>query len=506
MNSTRLYLIFGYLFFFSFLFSGSIKLYSQIESPVFEVVTVDTSDHKPVLVWSVLSPADLDGYTIKRWLYDVPGFETNFHTIDTIENTIIMSYKDDENYIEEALPEQRSEIYFITAFKYTISDTLLSFSTVHQTMFLELQYNYCEASVSLIWNQYSGWQENFQKYQIWAKKNEEAYQLIGENDIVSDTVFIHENIEINSHYTYYIKALSDDNLESISNIADIETQTINLPDFLRSDSIIVQSKNQIDLFYEIDTDADIVSYDLFRFNSESLEYDSVASYLKNDVNIISFTDFDTNSREIQYYYLAAKDICNKYVFQSDTMNSIIIEASADHDIPRTNNIEWEDDTEDAQYTIYRQFEEQETVLNQTYENEYTDNIDDIYALQFSSNSTSGEFCYFIETESNDYLSRSETICVYQKEAVFLPNAFNPLSSDSENRQFKLKAAFVTNYQLIIYGTYGNVIFESKNPNEGWDGRLKDGSLAPRASYLYYLTYENAEGKIIKKKSSVALLY
>jgi gliding motility-associated-like protein len=122
------------------------------------------------------------------------------------------------------------------------------------------------------------------------------------------------------------------------------------------------------------------------------------------------------------------------------------------------------------------------------------------------NSTSGEFCYFIETESNDYLSRSETICVYQKEAGFLPNAFNPLSSDSENRQFKLKAAFVTNYQLIIYGTYGNVIFESKNPNEGWDGRLKDGSLAPRASYLYYLTYENAEGKIIKKKSSVALLY
>jgi hypothetical protein len=58
----------------------------------------------------------------------------------------------------------------------------------------------------------------------------------------------------------------------------------------------------------------------------------------------------------------------------------------------------------------------------------------------------------------------------------------------------------------VYGTFGDIIFKTTNPNIGWDGNLPNGKLAKRAAYLYYLSYSNSSGKRIIKKDFVSLVY
>ena len=102
----QIFLLFAFILFFKFSVDSQ-----TFERPVLEVVSVDTFDQKPTLQWYVQYPDSFDQYAIKRYLFDVPGYQNNFHTIDTIEDTYLSFYKDTANYITEALPDQRSEKY-----------------------------------------------------------------------------------------------------------------------------------------------------------------------------------------------------------------------------------------------------------------------------------------------------------------------------------------------------------------------------------------------------------
>ena len=146
------------------------------------------------------------------------------------------------------------------------------------------------------------------------------------------------------------------------------------------------------------------------------------------------------------------------------------------------------------------------MIEHTYNDSYTDDIQDVFQNQFINKTTSGIFYYFVESSDIGYLSRSNIACVNQEELYFLANAFNPNSQIEENRTFKPKIAFVSDYTLIIYGNFGNKIFETNNPNTGWDGTLPDGYLAPRASYLYFISFKSANGIQVRKKSYINLVY
>jgi gliding motility-associated-like protein len=54
--------------------------------------------------------------------------------------------------------------------------------------------------------------------------------------------------------------------------------------------------------------------------------------------------------------------------------------------------------------------------------------------------------------------------------IFFPNAFSP-DMDGNNDEFKPVMNFTpNNYALYIYDQWGNLLFTSKNPNVGWDGK------------------------------------
>ncbi|MCK9291300.1 MAG: gliding motility-associated C-terminal domain-containing protein [Bacteroidales bacterium] len=89
----------------------------------------------------------------------------------------------------------------------------------------------------------------------------------------------------------------------------------------------------------------------------------------------------------------------------------------------------------------------------------------------------------------------------------MPNAFNPHSQIIQNRSFKpVQLLHSTQYHLKIYNRWGALIWESKNPLEGWDGTNQEGKLYPADTYVYQLQFIGKGGTVQQKNGSVSLVY
>ena len=72
--------------------------------------------------------------------------------------------------------------------------------------------------------------------------------------------------------------------------------------------------------------------------------------------------------------------------------------------------------------------------------------------------------------------------------VYFPTAFTP-NNDNHNDIYKVFTFYPLRvYQLVIYNRYGQKIFETNNPNGGWDGTYK-GSRQPMGGYTYQCSYQ-----------------
>ncbi|MFM1745677.1 MAG: hypothetical protein RLZZ630_1614 [Bacteroidota bacterium] len=83
--------------------------------------------------------------------------------------------------------------------------------------------------------------------------------------------------------------------------------------------------------------------------------------------------------------------------------------------------------------------------------------------------------------------------------VYLPGAFSP-NRDNKNELFKTKVN-CTEYtgKLEIYNRLGQLLFESEDPEDGWDGTWK-GKDVPEGVYVYVLKYSGYDnGRYINKR-------
>lgn len=71
--------------------------------------------------------------------------------------------------------------------------------------------------------------------------------------------------------------------------------------------------------------------------------------------------------------------------------------------------------------------------------------------------------------------------------IFVPNAFTP-DGDGKNDGFLIlaKCDFIE-YDLKIFDRWGGLIFESKDPNKAWDGRVT-GRICEAGTYVYRVSY------------------
>jgi gliding motility-associated-like protein len=89
--------------------------------------------------------------------------------------------------------------------------------------------------------------------------------------------------------------------------------------------------------------------------------------------------------------------------------------------------------------------------------------------------------------------------------LYVPNSFSP-NGDAKNDVFKASYGDnVTQFHLQVFNRYGQIIFETKDKNKGWDGTFK-GTRQPYDGYVWLIQYKTAvNNKLQKLQGSVLLI-
>ena len=128
--------------------------------------------------------------------------------------------------------------------------------------------------------------------------------------------------------------------------------------------------------------------------------------------------------------------------------------------------------------------------------------------------TEGTICYRVDVAfrpADGSAARrfsSNVVCLSPELLVYLPTALNPNSTFAENRTWRpfFNGPFSgQDYQLRVFDRYGGLLFESDDPERGWDGRAADGRQLPGGVYVFALWYRTREGAEVIRGGDIHLL-
>lgn len=112
-----------------------------------------------------------------------------------------------------------------------------------------------------------------------------------------------------------------------------------------------------------------------------------------------------------------------------------------------------------------------------------------------------------------YDTATYEVTVKETGRVRIPNAFTPDASGPNggygdglhNDVFRPVMTGVDEFQMQIFDRWGNLVFESKDTNQGWDGYDRDGRLMPSGVYVYKLTIRLSNNSRTTQVGDVTLI-
>ncbi|MCX7862734.1 MAG: gliding motility-associated C-terminal domain-containing protein [Bacteroidales bacterium] len=103
---------------------------------------------------------------------------------------------------------------------------------------------------------------------------------------------------------------------------------------------------------------------------------------------------------------------------------------------------------------------------------------------------------------------SDTVCVQitvDKECgeVFIPSGFSP-NNDGNNDVLFVRGKCIKKMQFYVYNRWGEKVFESNDPDIGWDGTFR-GKAMDSGVFVYQLRAEYYNGVVVNKQGNVTLI-
>ena len=90
--------------------------------------------------------------------------------------------------------------------------------------------------------------------------------------------------------------------------------------------------------------------------------------------------------------------------------------------------------------------------------------------------------------------------------IYGPNAFSP-NDNSQNETFRLFSKYLTDFEIFIFNRWGEIIFQSSQPDFEWDG-IYNGQVVPVGVYPYRVTYKssyNPDRGVLEKRGSITVV-
>ncbi len=484
--------------FFLFLIS---RLIAQ-EPPELCAVSVDTSFSRPVLYWTVKDTSGIDGFIVKRIIWDGTGvMNGTLNNVAVLSDPHIRSFIDtSDTYNTHAAPWQRSEQYVVVSFHDTAGfRTYSGFSQKLSTIFLTADYDSCSTIITLKWTT----NQSVIRYLVYSITAEGLHRLAS----TQDTQFFYNPV-VPGYYRFIIKAVVNNSCHVdtiLSNIAWVKTGLFEHPSLLYIQGVSAVGKDTLSARLHIHLPPDKPSVELWMDRSQIASFDS-----DYDSDFI----INASNSELHTLQLRAISTCGVQIDSSSIAHNIVLSGQYEQSGQQAEvNLAWNNYDYCAGQVgpseVYFSTDGQNfTLLASSQQPQFTHLLNSL----ISSQTLPSTLYYFVSiAEQSDSLVgqtievRSNVVAIKPPPILLMPNAINPLSPNEQDRIFTVNVNFIDSYEITVFDRYGRVLFHSTDPAKGWDGRGRDGKLVPVDTYFYLLKYR-AHGKEYKKRGSVSVIY
>ncbi|MFW5890277.1 MAG: gliding motility-associated C-terminal domain-containing protein [Marinilabiliaceae bacterium] len=99
---------------------------------------------------------------------------------------------------------------------------------------------------------------------------------------------------------------------------------------------------------------------------------------------------------------------------------------------------------------------------------------------------------------------SDTLVVVEDSELEVPNVFTP-NGDGINDEFRVAFRSLKEFEMVIFNRWGRKVYESNDPEKGWDGTV-GGKIGAPGVYFYYIKGEGYnEDEVHKREGAVHLI-
>jgi len=490
------------------------------DSPFFDSVSINYFNNTPriVLGWTASLSQDVVGYIMYRqqglsfFEFDtVYGINSTFYidslveACDTIHKYAIASIDSCGNKSPGTFSNPLQNVHLIDV---TYNPCLIQ-ATITFEPFID--YDSDSIDFELIGNSSVG-KGHFDK-----AKSISNYKYYSGSRSISDVItVVDDDLSIGRVYEYYIREIvykGSKVYTSSSCIKSIYTYGYEKPTYSYFANADVLPNNDVELTIDFDTIVKNSFLQIWRSDPG----DDFLKYLMT-INVDTLTNsplqiVDTSADGSEGFYrygVKVMDSCGKKQLEPDRLKTIGLSAwikNKNNNLLQWNFFEgWKAGVD--KYFIYRMENavEPTSPIDSVYwhEDEYTDDI--------SSISGSVENLVYwvqaVERGDNEFgfreKSNSNRTIVIPESDIYFPNAFKPGGTDPF---FKPVFRFLngTNYLFQIYNRWGQLIFETKDPYNGWDGTY-NGTYVQQGVYIYKFQYLDVYGNSTNEQGTVTVIY
>lgn len=363
----------------------------------------------------------------------------------------------------------------------------------HGTIVLSANADTCKNQINLNWIAYRGW-SGIKNYTIYKSINgglfEPIITLPGNSLSYQD-----KNVITPNDYSYFIRAEKDTSILITSSSNSITTnvgrRTANQKIKLTQ---VTVANNAIEISIEKDANSNYGDIILLKKNAVGTYEPQISFGLETRVSR------NDNILEINNYRVAAENVCSFPEDTTEASNNIVLS------LTETNNIQlswngystWNNGVKE--YVIYRATGSNKSEAINFTETERTTNT------TTSDISLSNEIsCYYIVAieEGGIGQSRSNTVCNERSGEIYFPNAIRPAT----NKRFIFVGIGVDLKQVKfnVYNRYGQLVYETTDLTEGWNGTNILGENLPIDVYFFTAEITKNNGTIENKKGTITIL-
>ncbi|MCF0049596.1 gliding motility-associated C-terminal domain-containing protein [Dyadobacter sp. LJ53] len=339
--------------------------------------------------------------------------------------------------------------------------------------------------ISVSWEHYPN-TDNLLQYQL----KRDGVVIFSSLDQLS---YLDTDVKCGTTYQYEIVAIIENDVRSYSTPFSIAPKSA-APETITTASVTVKDEKTITTQVALSGEGLTSSYDLIveRATLGSQDFQQIS---QPDNQSLLFDDVDVNTSENAYCYrFTYENACNlRSPAFSAPVCSILLQN-------RITDVHWNADSPFtagvASYNLI-QMNDAGTV-----QDEIPKQLATSHMLDIESQSA---FSFQVKAQSNDgnMESYSNVLSLRRNPIVLIPDAFTP-NGDAHNERFEVKAYFVSTFSMSVFTRWGEVVFQTENSAESWDGNIKNEK-APGGYYLYKIEITDATGQQISKNGSFLLI-